>query len=278
MAEPPIPLEPRSDPFHHAFSNTSKLVFKRLLHFPSLPSTNGYLKPLAKVGEPEGLIVLADEQSKGIGRLDRQWHSPLGGLYFSLLIRPMTIRVNETPLITLTIGVAVAKVLQTALGLEPVLKWPNDVLLDNRKVAGILVETAFIGDDIEYAVIGIGINANTTLADYPSTLQSKVSTLQDRLKRTVDIPRLFEYLVGQLEFWYMKLRDKGFKAIKPHYKRLSGTLGEQVIIDLGDKQISGRATNLDSDGSLVIQTVEGRHTIRSGDVVSSMSAEDTDES
>ncbi len=271
MAKPPIPLEPRNDLFQQALSNTSKLVFKRLLHFSSLPSTNAYLKPLAKVGEREGLIVLADEQSEGVGRLDRRWYSPPGGLYFSLLVRPMNIRADETPLITLTAGVAVAKVLQTALGLKAVLKWPNDVLLNNQKVAGILVESAFIGNDIEYAVIGIGINANSTLGDFPDLLQSKVTTLQEQLNRAVDLPRLFGYLVGQLEFWYVILRDKGFRAIKPHYLRLCRTLGKNVTVDMGDRHVTGMAEKLDVDGSLIIQTAEGRLNIRSGDMVSSIS-------
>lgn len=269
MAEPPIPLEPRNDPFQHALSNTSKLVFKRLLHFQVLPSTNAYLKPLAAVGEPEGLIVLADEQTAGTGRMNRIWYSPQGGLYFSLLVRPMSITASDTPLITLTTGIAVAKVLNSALGLEAMLKWPNDVLLDNRKVAGILVESAFIGNDIEYAVIGIGINANITLSDFPKSLRTSVTSLQEKRKQPIDLPRLFEYLIGQLEFWYLRLRDKGFKAIEPHYRRLSTTLGKQVTIDFEDKQVSGLAKGINPDGSLIIQTPEGRQIIRCGNVISS---------
>ncbi|MFX1576545.1 MAG: biotin--[acetyl-CoA-carboxylase] ligase [Promethearchaeota archaeon] len=272
MSEPPIPLEPRNDPFQHALSNTSKLVFKRLLHFSSLPSTNAYLKSLAEVGEPEGLIVLADEQTAGKGRLDRSWHSPQGGLYFSLLVRPMTIEASKTPLITLTTGIALAQVFQSALGVKAVLKWPNDVLLDNRKVAGILVESTFIETDIEFAVIGIGINVNSTRTDFPETLSPFAITLQDKLNRPVDTPRLFGYLISQLEFWYMKLRDKGFKAIEPHYQQLCITLGKTVIIDLGNTQVTGLAKELASDGGLVLQTSEGRQIIRSGDVVSSISA------
>ena len=271
MAEPPIPIEPRNDPFQHAFGNTSKLVFKRVLHFPSLPSTNAYLKPLAVAGEPEGLVVLADEQTAGKGRLGRVWHSPPGGLYFSLLVRPMTIAAKNTPLITLTTGLAVAKVFQTAFGLEPVLKWPNDVMLENQKVTGILVESAFIGGEIEYAIIGIGINANSKHTDFPKPLQLTLTTLQNKLNREVDMPRLFGYLIGQLEFWYLKLLDKGFKAIEPHYRRLSSMLGKQVTIALGDQKVSGLAKGLEPDGSLVVQTAEGREIIRSGDVVSSTS-------
>jgi BirA family biotin operon repressor/biotin-[acetyl-CoA-carboxylase] ligase len=274
MAEPPIPLEPRNDPFHHALSNTSRLVFKRLLHFPVLPSTNAYLKPLAAVGEPEGLIVLTDEQTAGTGRLNRVWHSPQGGLYFSLLVRPMSITASDTPLITLTTGIAVAQVLNSALGLHAKLEWPNDVLLDNQKVGGILVESAFIGSDIEYAVIGIGINANATSSDFPKSLRSSVTSLQEKRQQPIDLPRLFGYLVGQLEFWYLKLRDKGFKAIEPHYRRLCSTLGKQVTIELGEKQLTGLAKGLNADGSLIVQTTEGRQVILCGDVVSSTTNED----
>ncbi len=274
MESPPIPLEPRNDPFQYALKNSSKIVFNRLLHFSALSSTNEYLKPLAKVGETEGLIVLADEQMHGRGRLDRRWHSPRGGLYFSLLVRPMTIPATQTPLITLTTGLAVAKVLQSALDVNPSLKWPNDVLLGNHKVAGILVESAFIGPDIEYAILGIGINANSTLTEFPESLQTIATTLQVALNRPINLPRLFGYLIGQLEFWYMKLRDKGFKAIEPHYRKLCRTLGKPVTIDLGEKQVSGLARELDPDGGLVIHTATGRQVIRSGNVISSKAKTD----
>ena len=145
------------------------------------------------------------------------------------------------------------------------------MLLDNRKVAGILVETVFIGNDIEYAIIGIGINANSKYSEYPEQLQPTLTTLHEKLNREVDLPRLFGYLVGQLEFWYLKLRDQGFKAIEPHYRRLCSTLGKQVTIDLGDQKLTGLAKRLEPDGSLVVQTPEGHNVIRSGDVVSSTS-------
>ncbi|MFX1509186.1 MAG: biotin--[acetyl-CoA-carboxylase] ligase [Promethearchaeota archaeon] len=274
MESPPIPLEPRNDPFQHAFNNTSKIVFKRLLHFSSLTSTNEYLKPLAKRGEIEGLVVLADEQTEGRGRLGRCWHSPAGGLYFSVLVRPMTIPALQTPLITLTTGLAVAKVIQTALGVNPALKWPNDIMIGNKKVAGILVDSAFIGQDIEYAIIGIGVNANIPLVELSEPLQRIATTLQIALNRSVNIPRLFGYLIGQLEFWYMKLRDKGFKAIEPHYRSLSMTLGKTITIDLGNQKVSGLAKSLDPDGGLYVQTADGPQVFRSGDVVSSKSKPD----
>jgi len=272
MDQPPIPHEPRDDPFQHALANTSRIVLKRLLHFSQLPSTNSYLKGKAAVGEQEGLIILADTQTKGRGRLDRKWFSPAGGLYFSVLLRPMTLKLTESPLITLTSGVAVASVLQTALGLTPKLKWPNDVLLANKKVAGILVESAFIGQEIEYTVVGVGVNANTQLTEFPSDVKQTITTLQEMLHRTVDLPRLFGYLIGQLEFWYIRLRDQGFKAISKHYRRICATLGQHISVNLGDKTITGMAKDIGPDGSLILQTKTGREAISYGDVVSSIPA------
>jgi BirA family biotin operon repressor/biotin-[acetyl-CoA-carboxylase] ligase len=272
----PIPLEPRDDPFQHALANTSRIVFKRLLHFSQLPSTNSYLKEKGTVGEQEGLIVLADTQTMGRGRLDRKWFSPAGGLYFSVLLRPMTLHLKETPIITLTVGVAVASVLQSALGLTPQLKWPNDVLLANKKVAGILVESAFIGQDIDYAVIGVGVNANTQVTEFPSEVQKTTTTLQEMLHRMIDLPRLFGYLIGQLEFWYIRLRDQGFKAISKHYRRICTTLGQCITVDLGDKRLTGVAKDIGPDGSLILQTATGREAINFGDIVSSTPASPTD--
>ena len=272
----PIPLEPRDDPFQHALANTSRIVLKRLLHFTKLPSTNSYLKEKGSIGEQEGLIVLADTQTTGRGRLNRKWFSPAGGLYFSVLLRPMKLNLKETPLITLTAGVAVASVLQSALGLTPQLKWPNDVLLMNKKVAGILVESAFIGQDIEYAVVGVGVNANTQLAEFPPEVQQTITTLQEMLHRMVDLPRLFGYLIGQLEFWYIRLRDQGFKAISRHYRRICTTLGQRITVDLGDKRVTGVAEDIAPDGSLILQTATGREAINFGDVVSSITTSITD--
>ena len=141
---------------------------------------------------------------------------------------------SQLPCLSLVVAVAIVRSL-AQVGIEDVtLKWPNDVLVNNRKVAGILVDSVFIGSDIEYAVIGIGINANTTLADLPESLHDTATTLRETLNRVVDVSRLFEYLVGQLEFWYLRLRDKGFKAIEPHYRGLCTTLDKRVTIDLGD--------------------------------------------
>ncbi len=269
MSTPPIPFEPRNDPFQHALANTSKLVIKRLLHFPELPSTNTYLKEKGAVGEREGLVVLADTQTAGSGRFERSWHSPPGGLYFSILLRPMTISAVEAPLITLTAGVAVAKVLQTALGIQAKLKWPNDVLVENRKICGILAESTLIGEDIEYVVLGIGVNANTQLKEMPSDLQNSATTLQHVLDRPVDLPRLFGYLLGQLEFWYLRLREQGFAAISRTYRRLCTQLGQSVTVTIGNERITGVAKDIGRDGSLLVHTDSGRKHIRSADVLSS---------
>ena len=269
MTKPPIPLEPRNDPFQHALANTSKLVVKRLLHFPELPSTNAYLTEKGAIGEREGLVVLADTQTAGSGRFERSWHSPPGGLYFSILLRPMAIPATEAPLITLTAGVAVAKVLQTALGVHAKLKWPNDVLVENRKVCGILAESTLIGEDIEYVVLGIGVNANTPLNEMPSDLQTSATTLQHILNRPVDLPRLFGYLLGQLEFWYIRLRDQGFASINREYRRLCTQLGQSVTVTIGKEQFTGVAKDIGADGSLVLHTDSGRKHIRNADILSS---------
>ena len=269
MTTPPIPFEPRNDPFQHALANTSKLVVKRLLHFPELPTTNAYLKKKGAVGEREGLVILADKQTAGKGRFDRSWYSPPGGLYFSILLRPMTISATEAPLITLTAGVAVAKVLQTALGVQARLKWPNDVLVENRKVCGILAESTLMGKNIEYVVLGVGVNANISLDEMPSELQTSATTLQHILNRPIDLPRLFGYLLGQLEFWYLRLRDQGFAAISREYRRLWIQIGQSTTVTIGEDRLTGVVKDIGPDGSLILHTDSGRKHIRSADILSS---------
>lgn len=267
MVDPPIPLEPRNDPFQYALRNTSQIVLKRLLHFELLTSTNEYLKQQGNIGEQEGLIVLADEQTEGRGRLNRSWYSPRGGLYFSILLRPKSIKAEQVPLITLTTGVAVAKVLQSALSIQPSLKWPNDVMVGQRKVGGILCESTFIGNDIDFVVAGIGINANSSTKEFPVELQAAAS-LQDLVQHPINLPRLFGYLIGQLEFWYLRLCDKGFPAIASHWKQLCNHLNHQISIKEKDRVIIGIAKDIAADGSLILLTDKGPISIRSGDVTS----------
>ena len=123
-------------------------------------------------------------------------------------------------------------------------------------------------NDIEYVIVGIGINANMTLNEFPKPLQVTATTLQECLQRPIDMPRLFSYLIGQLEFWYIRLCDQGFKAISPHYRRICMTLGKQVAIELEDVQVKGLAKDIGPDGSLVLEMASGRQLIRSGDVIS----------
>ncbi len=266
MFEPSVPLEPRNDPFYHAFANTAQIVFKRFLHFETLTSTNEYIKNQGVAGEPEGLVVLADVQTAGIGRFTRYWHSPQGGLYFSLLLRPSTLKVDEVPLINLTTSVAIAKVLKDAYGISASLKWPNDVLVQDRKIAGILAEQQILGDTPLFVIIGIGINVNISISSFPPDLQPNVTSIQELLGKPVELPRLFSYFMGQIEYWYLKLRDQGFAAIAPHWRQLCLHLNKPIQIAIKEESITGISIDITNDGSLILLTDTGRKIIRTGDV------------
>jgi len=263
----PTPLEPRGDPFQQAFTLAARVVLRRLLHFRVLPSTNAYAKAQGEAGEPEGLVVLADAQTAGVGRMGRTWYSPPGGLYLSVLLRPTTLTPEETPLLSLMAGIAVAQVLRQAHGLQATLKWPNDVILGGRKVAGILAEQSLIADQVEYAILGIGINANTQLEDLPPDLRPTATTLREALGRPVELPRLFGYLAGQLELWYLRLRDKGYRAIIPHWRRLCPHLGKQIAVTLPEGTITGLAEDVAPDGALVLRTPTSKIHIRAADII-----------
>ncbi len=266
MVNQPVSVDPQNDPFQYAFSNTARIVLQRLVHFRVLPSTNVYAKTQGEAGEPEGLVVLADTQTAGTGRFARSWHSPPGGLYFSILLRPSMLTPSETQLITLTVGVAVAKVLQQAYGVQATLKWPNDVQIDRRKVAGILAEQSLTGDHVEYVVVGIGVNVNIPLDDFPEELTSKATSLQEVLGHPVELPRLFGYLSGQLEYWYIRLRDKGFPTIAPHWRKFCTHLGRSVTVTSSEGIVKGIAQDIAPDGSLILSSPTGKQILRSGDL------------
>jgi BirA family biotin operon repressor/biotin-[acetyl-CoA-carboxylase] ligase len=262
----PAPVDPRDDPFQRAFLSTPRRVLGTLIHCRSLESTNAFAKDAAAKTDAEGVVVLADRQTGGVGRHGRTWFSPPGGLYVSLLLRPATLPTQQTPLITLTTGVAVAQTLQRMYQLRPALKWPNDILIENRKVAGILCEQGLTGNRVDYTIVGIGINANTPLEAFPKELQVGSTTLRSHVKKTVKLPNLLGGLIETWETWYSQLCKDGFSSIIPHWRRLCSHLQQTVAVTLRNETITGISEDVAGDGTLILRTSTGRVRIRAGDV------------
>ena len=221
-------------------------------------STNDEAAAWARAGAPEGAVVIAEEQERGRGRLGRTWHSPRGeNLYFSTVLRPR-IAPHLAPPLTLVAAVALAEAVAGA-GADPELKWPNDVLLDGRKVAGILTEMATSGARIEHVIVGIGVNLETRR--FPDELAARATSLALALalppEEPVDREAFIAALCAALERWYLRFLDEGTAPVVAAWRARARLFGRRVEIAGGGEPVRGVAEALDDDGALVVRSDDG---------------------
>lgn len=229
-------------------------------------STNIEAKKLLIQGEGEGVIVTAGRQTAGRGRKDRTWLSPVGGLYFSLILHPR-LEVENAPLLGFLGACAVARGLRE-LGVEDVsLKWPNDVLVKQSKIAGILSETVFLGSDTLGTVVGIGVNQNCPVSKMPPGLQWPTTSVIDEIGKTTSIESLLCSIVNEIDELLQSVEErKSFSGVLDEWRGLSSTIGSKVRVHEDGRTIDGRAKNIDSNGALVVQTENGFVSVLQGDV------------
>ena len=222
------------------------------LFFRSLDSTNEVAKQLATRGTKEGIVVLAERQSNGRGRLGRKWFSPEGGLWFSVVLRP-SVEPKHAMKLTLLGSVAVVKTVNRLYGIGADIKWPNDVLIDQKKVCGILTETSIRKENLDFAVLGFGINANLDRETLPRQIRDHTTTLKARLRKEISREILLCSLMENVEACYDLFKNRKFEAILDDWRKLSGFLGSQVRVLEDQRAIEGTALDLDTDGALLVE-------------------------
>jgi BirA family biotin operon repressor/biotin-[acetyl-CoA-carboxylase] ligase len=214
-------------------------------------STNSDAAELGRGGAPEGAVVVADAQTAGRGRLGRSWVSEPGlNLYLSVLLRP-EILPFEAPQLSLVAGVAVAAALES-LGARPRIKWPNDVLLDGRKVCGILTEIEAEADRVSFVVVGLGVNLNSRLHDFPEELHDKATSLRIESGETVERAPVAARVLGELERFYDLFRGGGFGAVAPEWERRTALVGRELTVSGAGEVVSGTYAGVDTDGALLL--------------------------
>jgi BirA family biotin operon repressor/biotin-[acetyl-CoA-carboxylase] ligase len=206
-------------------------------------------KELAKKGAEEGTIVVAEHQTGGRGRLKREWLSPSGGIYFTLILRPKISPVYA-PRINLMASVAVAKTIGRLFGLRAELKWPNDVLIEGKKVCGILAEMDAETDVINFVNLGVGINANTPITQ----LGEMATSLKDALGKEISRKKLLSSVLTEIAKQQALLTQED---LLEEWKSLSVTLNKQVRIVAPSEVIVGRAIDIDTSGALIIREEDG---------------------
>jgi BirA family transcriptional regulator, biotin operon repressor / biotin---[acetyl-CoA-carboxylase] ligase len=232
-----------------------------------LQSTNTEAKRLAAEGAPEGTVVLSESQSAGRGRLGREWTSPAGrGLLFSMLMRPR-LAVSEAHLLTLVTAVAVAEAIEAQARVPVHLKWPNDLIVDNRKAGGILLEISGEHAGIDWVVAGVGINVNTEYGELPAVLRSTATSLKIATGKTVDRSLLLARALLTVEREYFECLDHGFEHALRLFRERDYLLHRSVSVETREGAVVGEAVGVDDRGALLVQLPDRRtRRFHSGDV------------
>jgi len=240
----------------------------RIEYYEETDSTNIRARNLAQEGAPEGTLVLAESQYHGRGRRGRIWSSPKGGgIYASVILRPR-VQPHEAPQLTLLTAVAMAETLREAVDLPFSIKWPNDVLVGGKKISGILTEMAMEMEQVDYVVVGVGLNVNTKQDDLAPDIRDIATSLAILTNKTFSRVQILRTFLEKLEFYYQLFQDRQFERIRLRWKELSGLIGRQVRIDGLEHPFTGEVVDLDQDGFLVLRLKDGTiQRIVAGDVL-----------
>jgi BirA family biotin operon repressor/biotin-[acetyl-CoA-carboxylase] ligase len=248
----------------------TKLIGQKVYYFDSIDSTQNQALKIANEPENNGAVIIAATQTGGKGRTGRKWISPKGGIWFSIILHPK-FDISITTLFPIASSLALSKAIENTFEITPELKWPNDLTIKSKKIAGILVDAAFESNKIESLVLGVGINFNVDIKAIKKTLKDTpnfygVSSLSEQNKKVKPIQLVQNFFV-ELEKIYELLNKKQTKKIILEWTKRSSTLGKNVEINTTDGKIKGKATKIDEDGALIISNKSKTYKVIAGDVI-----------
>jgi BirA family biotin operon repressor/biotin-[acetyl-CoA-carboxylase] ligase len=240
---------------------------KNIICLKETDSTNTRAKELAAQGAPEGTLVIAEKQTKGRGRKGRNWFSPPGGgIYFSLILRP-AMPPGETPRITLMTAVVLAETLISLVKLNLRIKWPNDILVNRKKLAGILTEISADMDAVNYIIVGLGLNVNNLFENSPQDIKKKATSILIETGNRVPRIKFIQNYLKLYEQYYDMFKKNDFEPIMNRWRELADIIGKQIRVDVIGKTHIGEVMDVDNDGVLILKDDQGRlQRIFSGDV------------
>ena len=240
----------------------TKIIGKNIKYFKEIDSTNSYLKNILKSQVEEGSIVVADQQLKGRGRKNRSWDSSEGGLWFSVILYP-NLPPQQAMLITMIASISIVESIKKITQLDPVIKWPNDILLNKKKLCGILTELDAEIDRLNYSIIGIGINVNNKINP---ELFDIATSIKKENKGKISRVNLLVEIINTLDNYYKVLLEKNYKFIKEKWLKYSKIIGRKIIVNEGLKTKIGYVKDVDDNGCLLLETGSGVDTIITGDI------------
>lgn len=234
---------------------------QKVIHKPSVPSTQIIAHQQAQEDARHGTVIVADEQTKGRGRLNRAWHSQKGdGIWMSIILRP-TFEPHKSPQITLLAATVLAEVFKKHCKVKPQIKWPNDILINGKKLAGILTELQAEQDQITYIVLGMGINVNHDQDIFPQDIQNQATSIKQETGESWDIGSLIQDILQTFEKRYEEFIEEGFSKIKLRWEAFGFRLGELVDIKTQQRCWSARILGIEEDGALKVCDKEGKEDI-----------------
>jgi len=239
---------------------STSYIGEKIYYFTELESTNIIAKEkalLKKEKIAEGTIIIAEKQVGGKGRLGREWFSPAGGIWLSIILYPQ-LSPSYIPRITLTTAVAVVKTIEKVGRIKALIKWPNDILIKGKKLCGILAEMNAELDLINWVVVGIGINVNINQEEFPEDIRDNSISLKEVLGKEISRVKLIQIFLKEFEKYYEKLKRKEFPSILEEWKLYSHTLGKKIKIHIGEKIISGKVIDINEEGALILEKENGK--------------------
>lgn len=242
------------------------IIGREILFFETVSSTNTVALELAEKAT-EGTVVLADSQDKGRGRLGRTWISPSGvNIYMSIILRPQ-IKPKDGSLITIMSAVACAEAIRNVTGVKITTKWPNDLMINNKKVGGILTELKTQQQKITSAIVGIGINVNIDVREFPEEMKQTATSLKNEAGVSYSREPIVAEILNEMDRWYKTLTTLEKEAILQAWKNLTSTLGRKVMIITPQETLTGTAEAIDNEGMLIVRLPSGKSKrINSGDL------------
>jgi len=245
----------------------TKFLGKRVYYFDSTDSTQNFAMEIASNDKENGTVIISKKQTVGRGRMKRKWKSPTGGIWMSIIIHPK-FDVSYTTLVPIATSLALCMAIEKILKIKPELKWPNDVTLKGKKVAGVLVDTSIISNEIENMVLGIGINFKIKPHELASTIKKTpnfygVTTLVKKNEKALPLVQQFLY---ELENVFQLINSRRIKKIKSEWTKRSSTIGRNVSIITSEGNVNGKAVKIDSDGALIISKGKKAERILVGDI------------
>lgn len=236
----------------------NKVVGRDIRVFEQTASTNDIIEKLARDGVKEGVVVFAESQTKGRGRLGRKWISPpRQGLWFSILLRPQ-LRPQAATQLTVAAATALFRAIRDVTGIAPEIKWPNDILIKGRKIAGVLTELSAELDHIKHLILGIGLDVNQGAAEFPLELRKLATSIKAETGRHVHRAELAAAILRELDRDYARITAGDFQRVADEWQHRCTTIGQRVAIQTGSQTLHGHAEALDDDGALLVRTQHGR--------------------